>query len=161
MAGRTNIREENVLKWMKTHEEKVKQLNEIEDKIEDFYEIFPLLFKCKFDDVKPKLQKEIKNLEWMSLVRVIQNTFDTGRVSPHLEEEYMVLIPKCNKGFRGIDIVNTVWKLIAYIIKSRLQAVIEFHPCVHRLVKEKVTWKAIVDHQLWTKAKTELEHKVV
>lgn len=62
-----------------------------------------------------------------------------------------------NGGFRGIGILDSIWKVVAYIIKGRLQKVIKFHPSVHSFVREKRTLTAIIEQQLWMKLKKELQ----
>ena len=53
-------------------------------------------------------------------------------MSQDLANTYMILIPKpeSNK-MRGIGIVDTLWKVIAYIIKRRLEAKIQLHSDLH------------------------------
>ena len=44
----------------------------------------------------------------------------------------MIMIPKANsEKLRGIGIIDIVWKLIAYMIKSRLEKKISMHEDIH------------------------------
>ena len=97
----------------------------------------PFVLWCLSINERREILQNIENSEWSCLKKIIQRIFKTGRVPPDMDETYMVLVTKPNKGFRGIVIVDTVWTIIAYIIKYRLQSVIEFHPSVHGFLKEK------------------------
>ena len=135
MAGPSKIRDEHFLICLKEFENLQEKLDNIEDKINEFYQISPFIVQCKFIRQKVDTQSLLDKAAWNNLMNIIQQIFKTGKVPKHLAETYMVLIPKrSSKGSRGIGIVNTLWKIVAYIIKRRLQKIIHFHPCVHIFV---------------------------
>ena len=43
----------------------------------------------------------------------------------------MALVPEGNRGYRGIGLVEVVWKLVATIINLRLAASISYHDLLH------------------------------
>ena len=44
----------------------------------------------------------------------------------------MVLIPKWEKDYRGIGLVEVMWKVVAVILNCRLTASIAYHDFLHR-----------------------------
>ena len=43
----------------------------------------------------------------------------------------MLLIPKGNRYFRGIGIVEFLWKSLSGVINWRIRAVVQFHDVLH------------------------------
>ena len=59
---------------------------------------------------------------WRLLVRLIQHIWDTGEIPSRMLLTIIVLIPKGNSGdFRGIGLLEVVWKVVEKIINARLK----------------------------------------
>ena len=61
----------------------------------------------------------------------------------------LVLIPKSEQGkYRGIALLETIYKLISTIIDTRLKEAIEFDDALHGFIKKRGTGTAIMEVKL-------------
>ena len=68
---------------------------------------------------------------WRLLVRLVKHIWDTGEIPSQMLLTIIVLIPKGNSGdFRGIGLLEVVWKVIEKIIDARLKCV-PLHDALH------------------------------
>ena len=59
--------------------------------------------------------------QWHKFVEIIQSIWRTGVIPRHLLRAIIMLIPKGNSGdFRGIGLVQPMWKIIEGIMERRL-----------------------------------------
>ena len=69
---------------------------------------------------------------WRMVVQLVQEAFRSGRIPLCLSQAVCVLIPKNGKGeFRGIGLLESIWKLITAIINHRMAQDIELHDAHH------------------------------
>jgi hypothetical protein len=69
---------------------------------------------------------------WNELVSLIQDAFDDKAIPQEFLYEILCLIPKEDRGkYRGIALLEVVYKLVSIIIHLCLQTVIDFHPSLH------------------------------
>jgi hypothetical protein len=69
---------------------------------------------------------------WNELVSLVQDVFDGKAIPQEFSYEILCLIPMEDRGkYRGIALLEVVYKLVLMIIHLRLQAVIDFHPSLH------------------------------
>jgi hypothetical protein len=55
--------------------------------------------------------------QWELVKKLVEEAFRMGRIPKRLSQSICVLIPKNKKGdYRGIGLLETIWKLIASII---------------------------------------------
>ena len=70
----------------------------------------------------------------------------------HIPEEWawtmMVLIPKILGGYRGIGLVEVVWKFFSSIVNNRLQSTIILHGALHGFIQVRVAGVYIMDTKL-------------
>jgi hypothetical protein len=87
---------------------------------------------------------------WTKAVWLIQNTFATGNMPAAFGVELLALIPKTARGdkFRGIALIEVLYKLCATIIHLRLSESIEFHPGIHAFRRCRGTSTAILEAKL-------------
>jgi hypothetical protein len=87
---------------------------------------------------------------WENLVKiVVQRAFETGDIPTALQWGVLVLIPKSEAGkFRGIGLLEVIWKLITTIINKRLLQGIEFHPAIHGFRRRRGTGTAVLECKL-------------
>ena len=68
---------------------------------------------------------------WRMLVKLIQNTWDTGEIPRQMLLIIVVLVPKGNTGeYRGIGLLEVLWKVIELVLDERVLA-IEVHDSLH------------------------------
>jgi hypothetical protein len=68
---------------------------------------------------------------WQKLVYLIQHAFETGEIPDAMAWSVMVLLPKGGGDFRGIGLVEVIWKVVAIIINERFKSTISFHDTLH------------------------------
>ena len=69
---------------------------------------------------------------WRLLVRLIRHIWNTGEIPQRMLLTIVVLIPKGNSGdFRGIGLLEVVWKVIERVIDARIKCV-ALHGALHR-----------------------------
>lgn len=74
--------------------------------------------------------------KWRLFVKLIQSIWRTGSIPRQMMWVIVVLIPKGGGDYRGIGLLEPLWKVIEKIMDSRLN-VIEFHDCLHGFVKKR------------------------
>ena len=68
---------------------------------------------------------------WRLLVKLVQHIWNTGEIPRQMLRTIIVLIPKGASGdFRGIGLLEAIWKLIERVLGERLSK-IELHDYLH------------------------------
>ena len=62
---------------------------------------------------------------------LIQTAFREGRLTEEATWQVVVLIPKGGEDYRGIGLVEVMWKVVAVILNRRLTASITYHDFLH------------------------------
>ena len=68
---------------------------------------------------------------WDQVVEILQTTFRYGRLPVECTWQTVVLIPKGNGEFRGIGLVEFLWKLLLGVINRQIGATVQFHDVFH------------------------------
>ena len=69
---------------------------------------------------------------WQKVASIVQTSFCYGKMAEELMWQMVVLIPKGQRGdFRGIGLVEVIWKTMSSLLKRRLTAAIMFHDMLH------------------------------
>ena len=68
---------------------------------------------------------------WERVVDLVQTAFREGRLVEGVTWQAVVLIPKGEKEYGGIGLVEVVWKVVAAVLNFRLTASITFHDFLH------------------------------
>ena len=84
---------------------------------------------------------------WRLFVQLIQVIWETGIVPQSMMWIIVVLIPKGNGDFRGIGLLEPIWKVIEMVMDTRLN-VIKFHDCLHGFVKKRGCGTATLEAKL-------------
>ena len=85
---------------------------------------------------------------WRLLVELIQSVWGTGEIPRQLLYVIVVLIPKGNSGdYRGIGLMEPIWKVIEGCLEQRLQA-LPCHEALHGGLHGKGTGTAIMEMKL-------------
>ena len=61
------------------------------------------------------------------MVDLVQTSFREGQLAEESMLQAVVLIPKGDKYYRGIGLVEVMWKVVAEILNCRIIASIAFH----------------------------------
>jgi Reverse transcriptase (RNA-dependent DNA polymerase) len=92
--------------------------------------------------------KDEDQTKWRQLSNLIQHVFATGEIPQRLAFSTLVLLPKPDGGARGIGLLETIWKIIAIIIKDRLADTITFDDSLHGFLPTRGTSTAIIEAKL-------------
>lgn len=65
------------------------------------------------------------------VVELLQHIFETGCMPTDLPWSVLVAIPKGSGGFRGIGLLEIIWKLLSSTIDFRMKGAIQVHPAMH------------------------------
>jgi hypothetical protein len=85
---------------------------------------------------------------WKKLVELVQHGFKTGELPEAMAWSVMILLPKGDGDYRGIGLVEVIWKLIAAIINERLKGSIDFHDALHGFRAGRGTGTATIEAKL-------------
>ena len=69
---------------------------------------------------------------WTRFVDLVQTAFREGELAEEAKWQAVVLIPKGKKDYRGIVLVEVMWKVVAAILNRRFTASITYHDFLHR-----------------------------
>ena len=84
---------------------------------------------------------------WKQLVKLVQTVWDTGEVPTPLRWVIVVLLPKGGGDYRGIGLLEPIWKIIERVMKVRLDA-IELHESLHGCRNKRGTGTAVIEAKL-------------
>ena len=68
---------------------------------------------------------------WTRFVDLVQTEFRDVDLAEEATWQVLVLIPKGKKDYRGINLVEVMWKLVAAILNHRFTASITYHEFLH------------------------------
>jgi hypothetical protein len=102
-----------------------------------------------------KLEEDLKTgpanvgagAEWEALVQLVQAVWDEGKISTQLGWVVTVLIPKGGGDYRGIGLLEPIWKVIEWVIDKRLEA-IALHDSLHGCRNGRGTGTAVIEAKL-------------
>ena len=69
---------------------------------------------------------------WMNVVTIVQAALHEGDLTKECTWQIVVLIPKENGDFRGIGLIEVLWKAVARLLNRRLTEAIAYHNALHR-----------------------------
>ena len=72
--------------------------------------------------------------KWYKVVDIIKYALKEGRINVDCEWKTVVLILKWNMKFRGIGIVEVIWKAVPGVVNFRIGAAVDFHDMLHGLM---------------------------
>ena len=87
--------------------------------------------------------------EWIALCKTVKHIWATGDIPDEMAWGTLILLPKAVEGqFRGIGLLEIVWKLISRIIDTRIKEAVQFHDCLHGFRARRGTGTAIIEAKL-------------
>ena len=91
-------------------------------------------------------EPEVEN--WNNLVERVRHIWETGELPTALPWSVLVLIPKGGGDFRGIGLLEIVWKLMSKIIDRRIKHTVHWNDSLHGFRKKRGTGTAILEAKL-------------
>ena len=85
---------------------------------------------------------------WGKLVELTQTAFREGEMLEEATWQTVVLIPKGNKEYRGIGLVEVTWKVVAAILHRQLTTAITYHDTLHGFRAGRGTGTATLESKL-------------
>jgi hypothetical protein len=86
---------------------------------------------------------------WHELVLLVQDCYDGKPVPQAFSYEILCLLPKPERGkFRGIVLLEVIYKLVSMIIHIRIENKIHFHPALHGFLHKHGTGTCILEAKL-------------
>ena len=79
---------------------------------------------------------------------MIQTAFREGELAEETTWQAVVLIPKGEKDYRGIGLLEVMWKVVAVIINRRFTSSIAYHDALHGFRAGSVTGTATLKAKL-------------
>ena len=79
----------------------------------------------------------------------MQEAFRDGKLAKEFMWQTVVLIPKRRGDFRGIGIIEVLWKAFTRLINRRLTAAISFHNTLHGFWAGRGTGNAALEAKLF------------
>jgi hypothetical protein len=89
----------------------------------------------------------VQAADWEALVQLVQAVWDEGRIPTQLGWVVTVLIPKGGGDYRGIGLLEPIWKVIERVIDKRLEA-IALHDSLHGCHNGRGTGTAVIEAKL-------------
>ncbi len=84
---------------------------------------------------------------WRLLVGLIQAIWTQGKIPQQLAWEFVVLLPKGGGDYRGIGLLEPLWKVVECIMDQGLNA-LPLHEALHRCRNRRGTGTAILEAKL-------------
>ena len=89
---------------------------------------------------------ELEN--WNRVVELVQLCFRERRVPTQLSWSTVVLLPKGGGDYRGIGLLEIIWKVIESIVNRRIASKVHFHDSLHGFIAERGTVTACIEAKL-------------
>ena len=88
---------------------------------------------------------------WGRVVELVQTAFRDWDLAEEATWQAVVLIPKGKGDYRGIGLVEVIWKVMAVILNRRLTSSITFHDVLHGFRAGRGTGTATLEAKLLQK----------
>ena len=86
---------------------------------------------------------------WEKVLELVNIVFTTGEVPCAFCHGVLVLIPKLTPGlYRGIGLLELIYKLVSAVINNRLREKISFHDTIHGFRTKRGTGTALIEAKL-------------
>ena len=85
---------------------------------------------------------------WKLVVQLVQVMFRDRTVPEYIAWEKMVVLLKGKGGYRGIGIVEVLWKLCSVVVNCRLKMSVGMHNALHGFREGRGTGMATLEYKL-------------
>jgi hypothetical protein len=86
--------------------------------------------------------------KWRALAKLVQKVWDEGRIPPQLGLFITVLVPKDSGEYRGIRLLEQIWKVIERVMDHRKPSAIVLHDSLHGCRNRRGTGTAVIEAKL-------------
>ena len=86
--------------------------------------------------------------KWNRVVGLVQACFTKQALPSQMVWSTVVLIPKGGGGFRGIGLLELIWKVIESIANRRIASQVRYHDCLHGFVPRRGTGTGCIEAKL-------------
>ena len=93
-------------------------------------------------------QEGTESDNWTRVMDLFQSPFREGKLVEEATWQAVVLITKGKKDYRGIGLVEVMWKVVAAILNCRLAASITYHDFLHGFWAGRRTGTATLEAKL-------------
>ena len=76
-------------------------------------------------------EKEPDDTNWRKVIWLVQEAFRSAELSQESMWSVLVLLPKGGGDFRGIGLIEVIWKVIEKITDRRISGNVEYHDVLH------------------------------
>ena len=83
--------------------------------------------------VEMKEMVKVNMLHWKKVVALLQTAFHEGHLAEEATWQVVVMIPKRGGYYRGVVLVEVVWKVVMVTLNSQFTFSIAFHDVLHGL----------------------------
>ena len=97
---------------------------------------------------KANMKKCLEREHWDKLVSITKSEFRDGNILEALEWTTMALITKGEGGYRGIVLVEVIWKVCAAIVNTKIRDELTPHDALHGFRKERRAGIATIEAKL-------------
>ena len=80
---------------------------------------------------------------------LVQHCWTTGELPERLTWSSLVIIPKSGGGYRGIGLLEVIWKVISKIIYTRVKQRVVFHLILHGFWAQRGTGTCVLEAKLF------------
>ena len=70
-------------------------------------------------------------IRWQLLVQIIQRTFRDGPLPEEVTWATMFFLWKVRWGYRGIGLVEVVWKVCVAVVNCQIKQIVDLHDALH------------------------------
>ena len=85
--------------------------------------------------------------QWRALVSLVQAIWERGYIPHQMRWMIVVLLPKGGGNYRGIGLLEPIWKVMEGIMDERLNS-ISFHDSLHGFLAARGTGTAVIEAKL-------------
>ena len=82
-----------------------------------------------------KHKKEPEGIRWELVFRLVQVMFRDGTVPEEILWATMGLLPKGKGGYRGVELVEVLWKVYSVVVNCRLKRSVVLHNALHGFIE--------------------------
>ena len=85
---------------------------------------------------------------WERVVDMVQTTFREGRLAKEATWKAVALIPKVKRNYRGIGLLEVMWKVVAFILNRCFTSSTIYHNALHGFRAGRGTGTATLEAKL-------------
>ena len=84
---------------------------------------------------------------WWTFLKLIERLWKTGYIPQQMLWMVIVLLPKGRSDYRGIGLLDHIWKVLEVVMDNRLK-ILDYHDCLHGFLAGRGTGTATTEVKL-------------